>query len=121
MRIKVGRLTKRPDFLRVASGRRKWAAPGLVLQARRSEVAHETPACRVGFTATRKIGSSVVRNRARRRLRAVASQVLPNHAMPGFDFVLIARAETIRRPFASLLDDLVESLRRLGALRTDTA
>lgn len=121
MRIEVGRLTKRPDFLRVASGRHKWAAPGLVLQARRSEVTHETPACRVGFTATRKIGSSVLRNRARRRLRAAASQVLPNHAIPGFDFVLIARAETNRRPFAALMGDLIEGLRRLGALRTDPA
>ncbi|MFO0998207.1 MAG: ribonuclease P protein component [Alphaproteobacteria bacterium] len=117
MRIKVGRLTKRPDFLRVAGGRQKWAAPGFVLQARRSEVIHETPACRVGFTATRKIGSSVVRNRARRRLRAAAAEVLPSHAMPGFDFVLIARAETNRRPYAALIVDLIEGLRRLGALR----
>lgn len=118
MRITVGRLTKRPDFLRVAGGRHKWAAPGLVLQARRSEVTDETPLCRIGFTATRKVGPSVVRNRARRRLRAAAAQVMPDHAMPGFDYVLIARAETCRRPFAALITDLIESLRRLGALRT---
>ena len=117
MRIKVGRLTKRPDFLRVAGGRRNWAAPGLVLQARPSEVTHEAPICRVGFTATRKVGSSVVRNRARRRLRAAVTQVMPTHAMPGIDYVLIARAETNRRPFAALVNDLIEGLRRLGMHR----
>ncbi len=119
----IGRLKKRSDFLRVAGGRRKWAAPGLVLQVARAEpnghAAASEGAIRVGFTATKRIGKAVVRNRARRRLRAAAAHVIPAHAMPGHDYVLIARSGTLERPFADLLRDLETALRRLGAHRQE--
>lgn len=79
--------------------------------------ADTTPATiRVGFTASRKVGSAVARNRARRRLRAVAAAIMPS-AAPGHDFVVIARADTLTRPFPGLLADLEAALRRLGAWR----
>lgn len=99
----------------MAGARRKWAAPGLVLQARRREDDGGAP--RVGFTASRKVGGAVTRNRARRRLRALADQIFPAHARSGFDFVLIARASTVNRPFAALLEDLETALKRVGAWR----
>lgn len=68
---------------------------------------------RVGFTASRKVGNAVVRNRAKRRLRAVAAQLLTVRGNPWTDYVLIARAATARRPFAALLDDLESALRRV--------
>jgi len=118
------RLRRRADFLRVAAGRRKWVAPGLILQtlasvpeASPSSPAQHAEAIRIGFTATRKIGNAVTRNRARRRLRAAAAAVMPRHAQPGFDYVLIARAETPKRVYAALLGDLETALRRLGAWR----
>jgi len=122
----VGRLTRRPEFLRIADGRRKWVAPGLILQAleRRplsgvvGEGSHEA---RVGFTASAKVGNAVVRNRARRRLRAAAAAILPLHAAPAHDYVLIARAGTVQRRFADLVADLVAGLRRLGLYRADPA
>ncbi len=61
---------------------------------------------RIGFTASRKVGIAVVRNRARRRLKAAAEQVLPQHGAPGFDYVAIARTETVTRPFAELVADI---------------
>jgi ribonuclease P protein component len=116
--VTVGRLKRRPDFLRVAGGRRKWVAPGLILQAlSRTDGGAPTgvgPALRVGFTASAKIGGAVVRNRARRRLRAVAAIVLPRHARQGHDYVLVARAGTVTRRFADLVGDLETGLRRLG-------
>ena len=77
----VARLKRRPEFLRVAGGRQKWVAPGLILQALRQDDSKPStegiaPA-RVGFTASAKVGNAVVRNRARRRLRAAAASVLP--------------------------------------------
>jgi len=67
----VERLKRRADFLLVAGSRRKYVTPGFVLQARARDAAAPVPrdAVRVGFTATRKLGGAVVRNRARRRLR----------------------------------------------------
>jgi len=76
-------------------------------------------AVRVGFTASRKVGSAVARNRARRRLREAARQVLPAQARPGYDLVLVARRETLTRTFAALVADLEVALRRLGVARDD--
>lgn len=102
----ISRMKTRPEYLRTARGRR-YAVPGLVLQARkRPSEPDETSEVRVGFTATKKTGNAVVRNRIKRRLRAATEQVLPAAARPGFDYVLIGRAATFDRPWQSLLDDL---------------
>ena len=87
--------------------------PGLVLQARRRDEAGG--ATRVGFTASRKVGGAVQRNRARRRLKAAAGQIIPGHVKAGFDLVLIARGATAKRPFRALLEDLKAALKRVGA------
>ena len=70
---------------------------------------------RVGFTVTRKVGSAVTRNRARRRLREVARAVLPEIAAPGCDYVLIARAGTLTRPYPDLIGDLKSAVTALAA------
>lgn len=72
---------------------------------------------RVGFTVSKKVGNAVVRNRARRRLRAVAAELLAEHARPGNDYVLIGRAGTPERPFAALRGDLLKALERTDSLR----
>jgi ribonuclease P protein component len=74
---------------------------------------------RVGFTASRKVGNAVRRNRARRRLRAAADLVVPRHGAPGHDIVLIARQGTLDRDFTDLVGDLTRGLRKLGAYRTE--
>lgn len=118
---RVGRLKRRPEFLAVAGTRRKHVAPGLILQVRRHDErqrpAPGEPPIRLGLTASRKVGNAVVRNRARRRLREAARQILTAHAAPGHDFVLVARAATAERPWTELLGDLTAALKRLGLWR----
>jgi len=99
----LARLRRRSEFLAVAAAGRKAAAPGLVLQARRRD---DGDAPRLGFTATRKLGGAVERNRARRRLKEAARLLAPAHARAGHDYVLIARAGTLTRPWPALLADL---------------
>ena len=70
-------------------------------------------AVRVGFTASRKVGNAVLRNRAKRRLRAAAAAVLARDGHQGTDYVLIARAGTGERPFAELMRDLETALRQI--------
>ncbi len=111
----IEKLVKRPDYLRVAKARNIVAFPGLVLQARSSLAGGA--ALRVGFTASRKVGNAVLRNRARRRLKEAARFVMALHARPGYDYVLIARAETPDRPWLDLLEDLRRALGRLRLLR----
>lgn len=105
----ITRLKRRSDFLQVAAARRKYVAPGLVLQARPRDGGTDG-LVRIGFTATRKLGGAVVRNRARRRLRAAAQIVLPVAAAAGCDYVLVARAGTLTRPWPLLLEDLRKAL-----------
>jgi ribonuclease P protein component len=118
---RLGRLLQRKDFLRVAGGKRKWVAPGLILQVLAG--ADDTPAGpqaearRVGFTASKKVGNAVQRNRAKRRLRAAAQQVMAEHAAPAHDYVVIARNETPDRPYTSLVAELELALKRLGVWR----
>ncbi len=120
----LGRLRTRPEFLRVAGARRKCVKPGLILQVR-SRAAGRNVACegegaseiRVGFTASRKVGTAVARNRARRRLRAAAREIMTDHAAPGHDYVLIARRQTLTRSYAGLVRDLESALKRLGVYR----
>jgi ribonuclease P protein component len=112
----LARLKRRPEFLAVAASRRRWVAPGLILQAARRPEDSELPlAPRIGFTASRKVGIAVVRNRARRRLKAAAEQVLPRCGAPGFDYVAIARTETVSRNFAELVADMTIAMERLNA------
>ena len=122
-------LARRADFLRVAGAGWKWATAGLVLQAcpRRADTilpplnsaagASVNAALRVGFTASKKVGGAVVRNLARRRLRALAREVLVREAAPGYDYVLIARAETATRDYAQLRGDMRFALKRLKLLQ----
>jgi ribonuclease P protein component len=113
----VERLKRRREFLRVAAVGRKWAAPGMVLQACSLDSATAATDVRYGLTVSKKVGGAVVRNRVRRRLRVVAETILPKHAEPGHDYVLIGRASTVNRPFAALLNDLEIALRRVKAYR----
>ena len=119
MTMAVGRLKRRAEFLRVAGGRRRWATPGLVLQAHPRPDEDDPQAMqaqpRVGFTASRKVGQAVDRNRARRRLKAAAGKVLPTQARPGHDYVIIARRGTLTRPFTALVVDLEQALQRIDS------
>lgn len=132
------RIKRRGDFLRVAAERRKWVTPGLILQAASTPSSvregsilplSDTPAsesdgsglpdgttqasARVGFTVSKKVGNSVARNRARRRLRAAVDALMPDLAVDGTDYVLIGRPATIDRPWDALLKDLRTALTRI--------
>lgn len=103
-------LRQRADFLRTAKARRV-PCPAFLLQAR---ARGDGAGMRVGFTCSKKLGNAVTRNRAKRRLRAIARQVLPEYGQAGWDYVLVGRPEaTVTRDFAAMCDDLRAALAKL--------
>lgn len=114
-------LKRRVEFLYVRQGC-KWITQSVVLQARKrgpSQKTKETTTCepenaipapRFGFTASKKVGNAVKRNRARRRLKAAVRHLGlhrgKKHSRPGYDYVLIARQSTLKRGFQDLLNDI---------------
>jgi ribonuclease P protein component len=92
------------------SGRRA-TTPGFILLVRDRKDSDSS--MRVGFTVTKKIGGAVVRNRMKRRFRALAREIVPARGLPGSDHVMIGRATGIEREFSLLRDDLAGALERL--------
>ena len=107
------RLKKRAEFLFVRGGAKAVRA-GVIVEARRRPEA-KSDDVGAGFTASRKAGASVTRNRARRRLREAARKYLPELGLSGVDYVFVARPATAELDWARLLDDVQNALIRLRA------
>ncbi|MBW8785641.1 MAG: ribonuclease P protein component [Novosphingobium sp.] len=111
---RLGVLTRRADFLAANAGTRV-ARPGFVLLTR----PNDGELIRYGITVTKRIGNAVVRNRMKRRFRALLRELLPSHGLPGSDHVLIGREGGIERDFALLRQELVAALGRASAGKGD--
>lgn len=107
----VTRLKVRREFLHVAKGAYA-ARPGVLVQARHPQ--HASDSIRTGFTASRKVGNAVVRNRCKRRLKEAARALLPLYGKAGCDYVFIARAGTQQRGYQALLDDVKGALQSVS-------
>jgi ribonuclease P protein component len=107
--LRLVTLKKRSDFLRLRDAGHKAVRPDFVLQAAPS-VYDDADAIHLGFTATKKLGNAVVRNRTKRRLRAAAQAILPDCGQAGVDYVLIGRKNTVHSPFDALCKDLKSAL-----------
>ena len=99
-------IPSRAGFLAARDSGLKAVSKGFILQA----VPTGRAECRIGLTASRKVGNAVRRNRARRRLRALARTELANHARSGTDYVMIARGSTADRDWTDLVSDLGKAL-----------
>jgi ribonuclease P protein component len=107
--VRLTIIRKRSDFL-AANAARRVATPGFVLLVRDRDDAD--PVKRLGITVTKKIGNAVVRNRMKRRFRALAHDVLGDSGKAGADHVLIGRAGGVERDYALLREELVKAAKR---------
>ncbi len=109
----VTRLKRRAEFVAASRGAR-WNSAAFVLQCVRRSGPGGERAIGVGFTATKRLGVAVVRNRARRRLREAARMVFPEIGRPGFDYVLVARPMALECDFQDLKAALREAVSRIA-------
>jgi ribonuclease P protein component len=105
------RLVRRSEFLAANNGKRV-PMPGFVLLVRaRSD---DDATVGIGFTVTKKIGNAVVRNRMKRRFRALAREILPDAGLPGADHVLIGRSGGLERDYGLLGSELRKALAKVS-------
>ena len=109
--LRIARLCKRADFLAAAKHLRRVCGTVTLEMAPTPEKSRNPQCLRVGFTASKKIGNAVARNRAKRRLRAAAYALLPLSGREGHDYVLVARQGILVRDFAALKEDIAEAAR----------
>lgn len=109
----VLRLKKRREFQAVAASGQKVVTTSMVVQVCFPDAVSDGSAVRVGFTVTKKQGNAVVRNRIRRRMRAVADTWLAQDGVPGADYVLIGRASAQEADFAVMVRDFRYAMRRI--------
>ncbi|URD61451.1 ribonuclease P protein component [Sphingomonas sp. KRR8] len=86
--------------------------PGFILLVR--DRSDGSPAMRVGYTVSKKVGNAVVRNRMKRRFRALAREILPQAGITGADHIMIGRQSGIERSFAQLREDLGRALAKVS-------
>lgn len=116
----LGRLKKRSDFLWVQKlskeNKTKWVAKGLIIELCRNDNQN----IRYGLTVSKRVSKlAVKRNRVKRRLKAVACDVLPHYDGQNLDIVLIGRVESEHREYDDLKNDLIWCLRKLGYDKSD--
>ncbi len=102
-------LKRRADFLRTARGRKAVTATVVLQSRRRDQDAAGAP--RFGFTATRKLGGAVVRNRIKRRLKEAVRRLEADEIASGRDYVLIGRGKTFGAPFSAIVDDVRSAIK----------
>ncbi|MCY4184381.1 MAG: ribonuclease P protein component [Rhodobacteraceae bacterium] len=112
-RRKIISLKKRKEFLKLATGL-KWHTRGFLIQGLPREAIENDSAIRLGITCSRKLGNAVTRNRAKRRLRHLAHDILPHFGELGWDYVLIGfRNTTVNMNFEDMGQDLKWALDRI--------
>lgn len=103
---KVHRLKRRREFIKVAQQGKVIGTSTLILQFLPHEAEAENQDFRVGFTASRRVGNAVKRNRARRRLREAVCALLPQMALKAADIVIIAKPKAVVAPYEHILKDM---------------
>ena len=97
-------IKKRAEFIASSKGD-KFVTPSFIFLKHKLNGAYVNHP-KVGYTASKKIGGAVMRNRAKRRMRFLAKEVLFDNAKPNTNYVIIARRKILEYPFSQMANDL---------------
>ncbi len=113
---------KRADFVRATASQDKIVTPAFVCQRITVAEPAATNTYHIGFTATKKIGKAVERNRCKRRLRALTTEIMANmRPSHQYAYIFIARFVLLTRDHKKLQNDLRYVLHQFRKQDTDSA
>ena len=101
-------IKKRIDFVKVSKKGKKFFTQGFILQKYKRDFSSKENTARVGFTITKKIGNAVVRNKIKRRFRAIIKEVLDNYLKKNYDYVIIANKKSLVMNYIELRNDVIK-------------
>ena len=121
--LKILKITKTDEYKAISKDNEKFYSKTLILLRKNTPEEYlfnqkngnnASEFCRVGYTASKKVGSAVVRNKAKRRLKEAARKIMPEMAESGYDYVIIAKAAIKEADFDKILSDLRFCVKRIG-------
>ncbi len=103
-------IKKRIDFIKISKKGKKIFTKGFILQKYKRKIDDkiENNIVRIGFTVTKKIGNAVVRNKVKRRFRAITKELLNNYLKKNYDYIIIAKKNSITMDYKELKNDLIK-------------
>ena len=121
--LKILKITKTAEYKAISKNSEKFHAQTLLLLRKKTPEEYlfdkdsgknAVEFCRIGYTASKKVGSAVIRNRAKRRLKEAARKIMPEMAQNGHDYVIIAKSAIKDADFEKILSDLRFCVKRIG-------
>ena len=84
---------------------------GFILQKYKRDLSTKETAARIGFTITKRIGSAVVRNKIRRRFKAIIREIVNNYLKKNYDYVIVANKKSLSMDYKELKSDIIKTIK----------
>ena len=113
--MKLQTLKKRKDFILSNKFAKKMFSKNFIVQ-KYTNLDDKNASLKFGFTATKKIGNAVSRNRAKRRLRSLVSRFIlenVNYFDNNSSYVLVAKSSLNKALFINLYSEMQQCLNKL--------
>ena len=106
-------IKKRIDFIKVSKKGKKFFTKGFTLQKYKRNLYSEEKddAVRIGFTITKRIGGAVIRNKIKRRFKAIIKEILNNYLKKNYDYVIIANKKSLIMDYKELKSDVIKTVK----------
>ena len=104
-------IKKRVDFLKVSKSGKKKFTKGFILQKYKRSMDSEKDTIRIGFTITKKIGGAVIRNKIKRRFRAIIKEIFTKYLKKNYDYVIIANKKSLIMDYKELKSDVIKTVK----------
>ena len=105
-------IKKRYEFIKSNKFSKKIHTTNFIIQKLKLDVVNKFP--NFGFTVTKKIGSAIIRNKIKRRLKSIIRELLKckdKYFDLSFNYILICKKDIVKVSFNELKDELMDKFK----------